>query len=152
MRTAPPGGGCGYAHPGGQCPLAVAVGAAAVLSPQVTGAARAAAVSARARAEAAQAEAKAAAFAQFREAAVVDLVLQRLPQVGPSLWGGPTSAGRPYGAGGAWGGTEKRCGDPGKDLGVVCGDLGSLWGFGGSLSHGSEGSAVGWGVPEGYEV
>ena len=87
--------------------------------PQVTGAARAAAVSARARAEAAQAEAKAAAFAQFREAAVVDLVLQRLPQVGPRLWGGPGSMGRPYGAGEVWGGTERRRGGPERNLGVA---------------------------------
>ena len=87
--------------------------------PQVTGAARAAAVSARARAEAAQAEAKAAAFAQFREAAVVDLVLQRLPQVGPRLWGGPASMGRPYGAGEVWGGTERRRGGPERNLGVA---------------------------------
>uniref|UniRef100_A0A8B9IB74 Flotillin n=1 Tax=Anser brachyrhynchus TaxID=132585 RepID=A0A8B9IB74_9AVES len=52
---------------------------------QVTGAARAAAVAARARAEAAQTEAKAEAFAQFREAAVVDMVLQRLPQVAEAV-------------------------------------------------------------------
>lgn len=35
----------------------------------------------RARAEAAAAAAKAEAFGQFQDAAVVDLVLQRLPQV-----------------------------------------------------------------------
>uniref|UniRef100_A0A8B9SHX4 Flotillin n=1 Tax=Anas platyrhynchos TaxID=8839 RepID=A0A8B9SHX4_ANAPL len=52
---------------------------------QVTGAARAAAVAARARAEAAQTEAKAEAFGQFREAAVVDMVLQRLPQVAEAV-------------------------------------------------------------------
>lgn len=52
---------------------------------RVTGAARAAAVAARARAEAAQTEAKAEAFAQFREAAVVDMVLQRLPQVAEAV-------------------------------------------------------------------
>ncbi|XP_059689087.1 LOW QUALITY PROTEIN: flotillin-1 [Gavia stellata] len=47
---------------------------------RVTGAARAAAVAARARAEAAQTAAKAEAFGQYQEAAVVDMVLQRLPQ------------------------------------------------------------------------
>ncbi|NXY89444.1 FLOT1 protein, partial [Alcedo cyanopectus] len=40
---------------------------------------------ARARAEAAQAAAKAEAFAQFQEAAVVDMVLQRLPQVAEAV-------------------------------------------------------------------
>ncbi|NXH11484.1 FLOT1 protein, partial [Bucco capensis] len=40
---------------------------------------------ARARAEAAQAEAKAEAFKQYQEAAVVDMVLQRLPQVAEAV-------------------------------------------------------------------
>uniref|UniRef100_A0A8D0G0D9 Flotillin n=2 Tax=Strigidae TaxID=30459 RepID=A0A8D0G0D9_STROC len=52
---------------------------------QVTGAARAAAVAARARAEAAQTAAKAEAFGQYQEAAVVDMVLQRLPQVAEAV-------------------------------------------------------------------
>nr|XP_054506973.1 flotillin-1 isoform X2 [Agelaius phoeniceus] len=52
---------------------------------KVTGAARAAAVASRARAEAAAAAAKAEAFGQFQDAAVVDLVLQRLPQVAEAV-------------------------------------------------------------------
>ncbi|NXJ28073.1 FLOT1 protein, partial [Dicrurus megarhynchus] len=39
----------------------------------------------RARAEAAAAAAKAEAFGQFQDAAVVDLVLQRLPQVAEAV-------------------------------------------------------------------
>ncbi|XP_048145725.1 flotillin-1 [Corvus hawaiiensis] len=52
---------------------------------RVTGSARAAALGSRARAEAAAAAAKAEAFGQFRDAAVVDLVLQRLPQVAEAV-------------------------------------------------------------------
>ncbi|XP_068856263.1 flotillin-1 isoform X1 [Aphelocoma coerulescens] len=52
---------------------------------RVTGCARAAALGSRARAEAAAAAAKAEAFGQFRDAAVVDLVLQRLPQVAEAV-------------------------------------------------------------------
>ncbi|NWS64386.1 FLOT1 protein, partial [Chunga burmeisteri] len=40
---------------------------------------------ARARAEAAQTAAKAEAFGQYQEAAVVDMVLQRLPQVAEAV-------------------------------------------------------------------
>uniref|UniRef100_A0A8D2P7B2 Flotillin n=1 Tax=Zosterops lateralis melanops TaxID=1220523 RepID=A0A8D2P7B2_ZOSLA len=56
-----------------------------LVSPQVTGAARAEAVSLRARAEAAAAAAKAEAFGQFQDAAVVEMVLQRLPQVAEAV-------------------------------------------------------------------
>ncbi|XP_033928339.1 flotillin-1 isoform X1 [Melopsittacus undulatus] len=52
---------------------------------RVTGAAKAAAVAARARAEAAQAAAKAEAFGQYQDAAVVEMVLQRLPQAAEAV-------------------------------------------------------------------
>ncbi|XP_063281001.1 flotillin-1 isoform X1 [Prinia subflava] len=52
---------------------------------KVTGAARADAVASRARAEAAAAAAKAEAFGQFQDAAVVEMVLQRLPQVAEAV-------------------------------------------------------------------
>ncbi|XP_054035283.1 flotillin-1 [Dryobates pubescens] len=52
---------------------------------KVTGAARAAALAAKAKAEAAQTQAKAEAFSSYQEAAVVDLVLQRLPQVAQAV-------------------------------------------------------------------
>ncbi|KAK2511626.1 flotillin-1-like protein, partial [Columba guinea] len=51
----------------------------------VTGSARADALARRSQADAAQAAAKAEAFARYPEAAVVDMVLQRLPQVAEAV-------------------------------------------------------------------
>lgn len=52
---------------------------------KVTGSARADALARRSQADAAQAAAKAEAFARYPEAAVVDMVLQRLPQVAEAV-------------------------------------------------------------------
>lgn len=57
--------------------------------PQVKGEARAFAIEAKARADAEQVAKKAEAFRQYSDAAMADMLLQRLPEVGP----GPVSIG-----------------------------------------------------------